>query len=212
MRGQPCPCCSGLDGRVGTGPTAPSRPALLSLEGSSPKVHPGEAHHFPAAWGCFPWGNPNKYPWRPEPGDGQHTQPCPLALPNSQDSLATAHSQPGCGAIPSLDMVSFPTSLWLRSQTVVAFPAWPWLHSQPGHAFIPHLAVAAQEAPPRLTAPKHPPSLAVRCAWAVRSSDTAQSMQDPAKPRAHPRATQSSIPNPAWSQSAPTTALSHVLT
>lgn len=128
MCGQPCPRCSGL----GTGPPAPPWPALLYLEGSSPKVHPAEAHHFPATWGCFPWGNTNKYPWRPQLGDGQHTQPCPVALPNSHDSLAMAHSQPGCGAIPNLDMVSFPASPCLHSQTVVAFPTWPWLHSPPG--------------------------------------------------------------------------------
>lgn len=109
---------------------------------------------------------------------------------------------------PSLVVVPFPTWTWFHSQHCHACIPKLWLHSQPGHGFIPHLAVAAQEALPRVAASKHPPSLAVRCVWAVR----ALSMQDLAKPRAHPRATQISIPNPAWSQSAPTTALSYVLT
>lgn len=95
-----------LDG--GNRTPALSWPVLLYLEGSSPKVHPAKDHHFPATWGCFPWGNPNKHPWRPKPGDGQYTQPRPVVLPNSQDNMAHTTTQTGCGSIPNLDMVSFP--------------------------------------------------------------------------------------------------------
>lgn len=135
MHGQPCPRCSGLDSWVGTGQASPATPRG-ELSKSTSSLRPTISQQHGAASLIY-WGNPNKYPQRPELGDDNtrnlvqwHFQTC------------MAHSQPGCDSTPNLDMVSFPASLWLHSQL--------WVHFQAGHSFIPSLAVAAQEALPRL--------------------------------------------------------------
>lgn len=77
-----------------TGPRDPPWPALLSLEGALQKCILLMSTTSQQGGAAFRGENLNTYPRRPALGDGQHSQPCLVALPTSQ----RLQSQPRCGA------------------------------------------------------------------------------------------------------------------